>query len=170
MKFHNKWSFWFTLLLVATTLLFVALSFGYSEKARQIPLIIGIPTAILGIILLISERYPKLIERFNIDQGDSVKVAGHDENASSEKKVDKRVVYFLGWLASYVILVLLVGFLIAAPMFTFLYLKITGRISWLRTLVLTIIVVGVIEYGGFEFLMKADLFKGILFGAILPPI
>ncbi|MFC2009862.1 tripartite tricarboxylate transporter TctB family protein [Chloroflexota bacterium] len=168
MKLKIKGSIWFTMLLVATVLLFVALSFGYSEKARQIPLLIGIPTVMLGILLLVSERFPKLIAIFNIDLGDS-KVAGDDKITSDEKQTQKKVIHFMGWLGAYVIMVLLVGFLVAAPIITFLYLKYTAHISWIKTLLFTVIVVGIIEYAAFEFLMKADMFKGILFGAVLPP-
>ncbi|MFC1872571.1 tripartite tricarboxylate transporter TctB family protein [Chloroflexota bacterium] len=168
MKLKIKGSIWFTMLLVATVLLFVAMSFGYSEKARQIPLLIGVPTVILGILLLMSERFPKLIVMFNIDLGDS-KVAGDDKITSDEKQTQKKAIHFMGWLGAYVILVLLVGFLVAAPIIIFLYLKYTGNISWIKTLLFTVIVVGIIEYAGFEILMKADMFKGILFDAVLPP-
>jgi len=72
-------------------------------------------------------------------------------------------------MAGFFILIYLVGFLIGIPLFIWLFLKICERIHWLKALVATIITWGVI-FGMFNILMKVDLFRGILFGAIAPPI
>ena len=87
----------------------------------------------------------------------------------TEANVGRRLLIVLAWLVGLFVLCLLVGFLIAVPIFTFLYLKIGKRISWLKTLAVSVVMGGII-YGGFEILMELDMFRGILFGGLLPPL
>ena len=75
----------------------------------------------------------------------------------------------IGWLIGFVVSIILVGFLITAPAFTFLFLKIHGRVGWLKTIALAI-AVGIVIYGGFDVLMEAGMYKGVLFGDFLSPL
>jgi len=169
MKFYRKGSFLFSVLLLVIVLTFVLFSIGYDAEARLIPLIIGVPSLALAILLVLSERYPRLLALFKVSQ-DSVVRGAPSELASSETAVGgRKVLTFLAWIVGFVILVFLVGFLITTPVFIFLFLKIRGRIGWFRTLVMSIVVGGFI-YGVFEILMRGDMFKGILFGELLPPL
>ena len=166
--FYRKASFWFTMLLLAIVLPFVLLSFGYSAQARLVPLLVGIPALALIMTALISERYPGLLTLFNIGFAEGASPATPGALAPSERVLRRRLLAASAWIAGFLILVFLVGFLVAVPVFTLLYLTISGRVNWLKTIVVSLIMGGVM-YGGFEILMKADMFKGVLFGAI-PPI
>ncbi len=172
MKIYRKGSFWFTLLLLIIALVVVSISFSYSERARLIPLAVGIVVSILAILVLIGERYPRLIRGFDVSLTDFTK--GDLEVERRMKAVSKRGVgtsvrTICAWIAGFFLLIYLVGFLIAIPVFVLLFLKIYGHIRWLNTLVVTIVTWGII-YAMFKLVMKVDLFKGILFGEITPPI
>jgi di/tricarboxylate transporter len=74
----------------------------------------------------------------------------------------KRLVLALGWVAGFSLVIVLLGFYIAIPVFIFSYLKWRGR-SWLVAAVFAVAVLAFI-YGIFEFGLKVPLFKGIIFG------
>ena len=172
MKISRKGSFWFTVLIAVIAMVGIVASFDYRAEARLIPLAICIPTLILGIIVLISERYPGLISGFDISLTD---LARRDSKVESrlkeagERGSSKRVLTAYAWMCGFFILILLVGFAIAVPLAAFLYLKFYWRTGWLKTLAVSIVLGGLI-YGGFDLLMKVDLFEGILFGGIVPPL
>jgi hypothetical protein len=146
----------------------VLVSFGFKKDARLVPLLIGIPTLVLAITALISEKYPRLATLFNISLED---ITGVTETGAvpSEKDVGKKVLAISVWMVDLFILIFLVGFVIATPVFMFLFFRISVRAGWLKTLVIAIVMGGII-YGGFEILMKGNMFEGILFDAILPPL
>jgi len=168
MKLLRRWSFWFSLLLLLIVLVFVLLSFGYSADARLVPLVVGIPTLALAILVLLGERYPRLTTLFDVSLEDLGKV-GHAESAPTETHSTGKLLALLAWMFGLLILVFLAGYVIAIPIFTLLFLKISTRASWLKTIIITLIMGGII-YGGFEVWMRGNLFEGMFFEAILPPI
>ncbi|MFC1917597.1 tripartite tricarboxylate transporter permease [Chloroflexota bacterium] len=167
--FYRKGSFWFTMLLLIIALTFVLGSFDFDARGRAIPLLIGIPAIILAAILLIGEKYPGLIARFNVSMDSIAKVTEGGKAKSKETDVGRKVLSISSWIAGFVVSIFFLGFAITAPLFTFLFLKIHGRADWLKTAILTL-AVGLVIYGGFERLMEANLFKGILFGEFVPPV
>ena len=169
MKFYRKWSFQFTLLLLAIVLAFVLLSLGYKAEAMLVPLVVGIPTLTLAILVLLGERNPRLGKLFEISLEDVIAGVERSESAPSETHPGRKLLTILAWIFGLFIFVFLVGYVIAIPVFTFLFLKISARAGWLTTLLLTLVMGGVI-YGGFEVAMRGNLFEGILFGGILPPL
>ena len=172
MKIYRKGSFWFTVLIAVIILVAIVVSFDYNAKARLIPLAICIPTLLLTILILISERYPWLISKFNVSLTDLAKTdtkLKSDSEENNERSSGKGVLVSYAWLCALFILILLVGFIVAIPAFAFLYLKIFWRTGWLKTIAVSL-ALGVLIYGGFDILMKANLFEGILFGGIVPPL
>ncbi|MFC1873137.1 tripartite tricarboxylate transporter TctB family protein [Chloroflexota bacterium] len=163
MKLMRNGTFWFTVLLGVIVLGFVLFSFNYKAEPRFIPLLVGIPTLIMIILVLLSERYPKLISLFNVSLGDVESVLKR-KPAQSETDLGRKVLAILAWMAGFILLIFLVGFIIAVPIFVFLFLKIYTRAGWLTAVIISLIMVGLI-YGGFEVLMRANMFEGLLFGA-----
>ncbi|MFC1945323.1 tripartite tricarboxylate transporter permease [Chloroflexota bacterium] len=162
-------SFWFTVLILLIISVFVIVSFDYNVAARMIPLIIGITSLVLTILVLISARYPGLIKIFDISLTAVATGGKSDAAVASEVAVGRKVLTILAWIVGLFILVYMVGFLIAVPVFILLYIKFSGRKSWLNTLI-TAAIMGGFVYFGFEVMMRTDMFKGILFGAIVPPL
>ena len=121
------------------------------------------------ILILLSERYPRLIALFDVSLGDVAKAKECSEPEASETDMGRRVLAMSAWIVGLFILIFLIGFLITVPLFAFLFLKIHGHVGWLKTLAVSI-VIGSVIYSGFEIAMKVDMFNGILFGDLPPPI
>ena len=67
------------------------------------------------------------------------------------------------WLIFFAVLAILFGFIIAFPIGLFIYFKFAGNSSWFRSLIISVAFTVVI-YLSFNVLMRAKLFKGIIFG------
>jgi len=162
----------FTGLLLAFILVIILTSLTYSPKARLIPLIIGGGTLVLAILALLSEFYPGLLRTLDVSLMDFAASGAAIEPGSEQPsgvKVAKRVLNMSMWLAIFFVLIYLVGFLISIGVFVLLFLKVYGKIGWVKTIAVSAITWGFI-YGTFEVFIKVELFRGILFGAIVPPI
>ena len=171
MRIQNKGRFLFTAALLVLMLVVIAFSFQYRPGARQLPLLFAIPTAALCILMLFAERYPSLVSWFDVSLTDLV-----SKDSSKYKEKEEKVSTARGgaastffWIFGCFISIVLIGFLISVPIFTFLYTKIQWRVAWLKALAVTVLMFIVIYYG-FNVLMYADLFPGILFGAIAPQL
>ena len=66
MKTILKESVWVTLILLLFCFVFTAVSFSYAPKERLIPLSVGIAGLLLSALMLLSERYPELIRKFDV--------------------------------------------------------------------------------------------------------
>ncbi|MFC2040620.1 tripartite tricarboxylate transporter TctB family protein [Chloroflexota bacterium] len=174
MKFPRGWSFWFSLLLLILALMFVGLSFSYKPEGRLVPLIVGIPTLILAILVVLSERYPRLIRVFDVNLEDMgrtglTEAVAIEESMPKENYSGQKLRNLLIWIFGLFLLIFFVGYVIAVPLYLFLFLKFFSRASWLKTTIITLVMASIV-YGGFEVGMRGNLFEGILFGAFLPPI
>lgn len=173
MKRIRKGPWMFTGLLVGLTLILVIASFSYDPKARLIPLLVAIPTLLIGVFVLISETfYPRLLKSLDVSVLDFGGKVPSKAGVSEEPSKAGKGIGLLGisiWLVGYFILVYLVGFLIATAVFLLTFLKVAAKVGWLKTTVISVVVWGFI-YGVFEVFMNFELFRGILFGAIVPSI
>src|SRR5660398_75889 len=129
----------FTTLLLVFTSAVILISLGYAPEARLTPIIIGIPTLALGVLVLVGERYPKLLRQLDVSimemsdssgQGSSAEEAGRTEEA-------KKLMIMIGWMVGFFICIYLVGFLVGIPMFLFAFLKVYAQSSWVRAIVVT---------------------------------
>lgn len=68
----------------------------------------------------------------------------------------------LGWLLGFFVAVYLVGVLVAAPLFTVLYLALSARKSWLFSAVYAA-VLGAVLYVSYTVLLRLPLPEGVLF-------
>ena len=172
MKRIRRGNMLFTVLLLVFILIVILTSLTYSPEARLIPLLIGGVTLILGILVLISEFYPGLLKTLDVSLMDFA-ASGAAKEMGSEKptevQVVKKVLNISIWLAGFLVLIYFIGFLISIGMFVLLFLKVYGKRSWVKTIIVSALTWGFI-YGTFEMFIKVELFRGILFEAIVPPI
>ncbi|MFC1872979.1 tripartite tricarboxylate transporter TctB family protein [Chloroflexota bacterium] len=173
MQIKNIGRFWFTAALLVFTLIIISFSFQYTPKARILPLITAIPTGILCIFLLFAERYPRLIAWFDVSLTDIVdkqsNAAAKFSKGGGNVDSGKGVLINYIWMVGYFLAVVFIGFLVATPLFTLFYMKLYWRVSWLVTLAITISMFLIVHFG-FNILMHAGLFEGVLFGGIAPPL
>jgi hypothetical protein len=177
------------LLFVGVT---VVMALGYPPRARLVPLAIGVPTLAMLIYALIGDQFlPQLIRRFDVSITDFTP-GGADEE--TEERIEqlaeegaefdaesyapghhgapgewKRVTSLLGWMVAFIATIVFVGFLVAIPIFTLIFLKLQARASWLATILVTVVLFAFV-YVLFGRFFPAGLFQGIVFGAFLPPL
>ena len=171
MNTFRKLSFWYSVLILVVLFIVILISLTYSGKERLAPLIAGISGAVLTVLVLIGEKYPELTKRFDFSltqlafEGLETK-AGQTESRNNQLQGALR---FLAWMGWAMLLIFFIGFHIAIPVFVFTFLKIFGRLSWLRSLV-SAVVSAFVLIGLFEVVLKVGLFKGILLGELIPPL
>ena len=77
-----------------------------------------------------------------------------------------RVLACWGWMLGFFVLILLAGYFIAIPLFTFLFLwRFCGK-RWLSSAAATLIIWGFVYF--ISSILRMGLFSGIFFGEILP--
>ncbi len=169
MKTFKKGSFIFTMLIILYMLLLFVLSFTYGERTRLVPLVILTPGLLLGIFLLIGEYFPALLRQTDVDLV-NIRRSGLEAEASLDRGgvlIGRRgFLIVTGYLIGFSVCILLVGFLIAVPIGVFVFIKVFGRQSWLKSLAITAATWAFI-YLLFVVVMNFDIFEGILFGEIV---
>lgn len=173
MHIQNRGSFAVTVILLIFLLVFFGLALTYGPKEKLIPLGVLIPCIFLTVLLLLGEKYPELVKKFDVKANlltrkSFKKNPSSDEAATPEDSTHKVVIICL-WSAAFLAIVFLAGFLIAIPIYLLLFLKFYGRISGLKAGVVALITWAAV-YVFFEILLGEELFRGILFEAYVPPI
>lgn len=134
---------------------FVIVGSTYSARSSIGPLSIGIPCAILLTIQIILEnRKNRKPEKKNLED------VGED---TGEGKVQSYLSMIL-WSLGLLFCTFFFGIVITFPLFVFAYIRCRG-ISWVISLSVALGVFITI-YGGFVFILKTQLYKGLLFGEI----
>jgi hypothetical protein len=103
----------------------------WSFKTGFFPLAIAIPMVILALFHL-------FLQFFGAPEtagGPAVETEFSNEVAPEVAR--RRVIAIFFWIAGFILLVYLVGFPLAVPLFIFLYLKFYSQESWLSSLALT---------------------------------
>jgi hypothetical protein len=128
---HKKGNFFFSIFLILVAG-YAALSASYwSFKTGFFPLAISIPLLVLVILNLVLEFV-----------GGAEKASGPAVEAEFTTDVApevarRRVIETFSWIAGFILLVFLLGFPVAVPLFLFSYLAIQSRVGWLLSLILT---------------------------------
>ena len=122
----------------------VGMALGYPAKAAFVPLVIGVPGTVLCLIQLGVELR-------------NVRLPG---KPGPVRNVRQEWTMF-GWLVGFVLGVILLGFLVAAPILLFSYLRFRAKAPyWLAGLIaaggLALI------YGVFQYTLQVELFEGFL--------
>ena len=163
---------WVTVSLLAFILCFLLASLGYSPKERMIPLVIGVPTLLIGLLVLAGEKFPAIMKKFEVSLEDLVSEKASESGAVPAQRpviLTREAVGVSAWGTGLFLGVYLVGFYIAIPLFLLLFLRIQGGIPWMKSLLFTV-GTWLFIYALFNVLLSEELFTGMLFGAYVPPV
>jgi uncharacterized membrane protein len=159
----------FTFFLLVIVALMVTLTFGYRPGARLVPLIIGICTLALMVSLCVMIAFPGLASRYQ--KWEEKPMLGLPEESTKEsfgmekelKEVNrKKERSVVGWLVFLSASTYVLGFLIAIPLFLFLFLKLWAHEGWVLSLCMSGVVLGFVFFI-FVFLLHVPLHQGIIF-------
>ena len=157
----------FNLSLLAVMVLMLVINLDYRPGARRVPMLIGICT--VGLFVAINIQFFKRTtqkdesgnkkKRHSEDKPPDLEtMLNNDNTAYTEKKKDAVIITWLLFLtaASY-----LIGFLIAIPLYMFLFLFVYAKESWKTSIGMSIGVFAVI-YLVFVKVLNVNLYKGLL--------
>ena len=131
-------------LMTAIFAAMVGAAFSYPAKAAFVPLVIGVPGTVLCLIQLATEI--RALQTGKLDE--------------KPRDVRREWVMF-GWIVGFVVAVTLLGFIVAAPLVLYSYLRFNAKEPhWLAGLMaaggLALI------YGVFEYTLQVTLWEGLL--------
>jgi len=148
---HNKAPLALGILIMVVSGYAVIAALSWPWKAALFPLAIGIPLFCLATTEL-------LWAWFGADEmRDSMELA-----LSTDPVAGRRVVLTAGWMLAFFAAIVLLGFMIAVPLFLFLYLKVQAREGWPMSIGLTLAVFAAF-YGLFDALLHLPFPAGWLF-------
>lgn len=130
-------------------LIFLSMSvmaLGFTEKARLMPLLVGVPGSILGVIELINEM------RATIRQADAGEPV--DALTSAERAM-------FGWVFVFFLGILCFGFTYAGPLLVFAFM-IAGKKETLTVALISAVGTWAVLFGFFEQMMAIPLFTGLI--------
>ncbi len=141
---HSKASLALAIGLMAVSGYGVVAAWSWPWKASLFPLAIGVPVFVLA-----------AIEALGVLFGKTVHTEAKDFQVTRdlpEKELARRAAVAAGWIAGFFAGIVLFGFPLAVPLFTFLYLRLQGGESWRFCVVFTA-AVWLFFYGVFERLL-----------------
>jgi hypothetical protein len=164
----KKGSIFFNLILLSFIIMIIALSFNYDRKTGQVPALIGIITLVFAFLALISEVFPQFGQKFDLDMFHITNFSNKIDEPEIIARWSEAAGFVLlsVWLILFYLSVFLVGFIIPLPLFLFLFLKIYGEQTWLKSICFSLSS-WVFIYALFVKVMKFDLFRGVLRGDFL---
>lgn len=151
MEIKPKSYFLIGIMAVMIVVVVLSIRFRYWE-AKTLPLLIS------SFVLLLAAWELRAELRSEDKRSESTPRPHKEDEADGELH---RFCSAIGWSLGFCIGAYLLGFLIAIPLFTFSYLKVQGR-NLVTSLSFAAILLGFI-YLSFEFLMRAQLFRGVIF-------
>lgn len=146
----------FMIVLLIIILLMAFFSFQYSGGSQILPLASGIFSALIMGFLVVMSFSSKIISFYQ--KFETKSVLSEDVMNVAEKK---REVSVIAWFSGCTAAIYFLGFLIGIPLFLFMFLKIWAKESWILSLVLAAIVLGVV-YFTFIYILRVPLHSGIL--------
>ena len=144
----------FMIFLLLITLPMVFMSFRYGAGSKILPMSSGIFSALIVAFLLIMSFSSQISSWYQKFEKRSVLT----ESALSAKE-KKRELSVIACFSGCTVAIYFLGFLVAIPLFLFLFLKIWAKESWLLSLVLAAIVSGVV-YFAFVYILSVPLHTG----------
>ncbi|HLN86686.1 MAG TPA: tripartite tricarboxylate transporter TctB family protein [Candidatus Limnocylindrales bacterium] len=132
MKVKVNLRFLFALAVALVAAYAVYASLGWPRRASLFPRLIGLPLLLLALGEMI------LSARGGVDAKE-----GHAVDFEFSKNIDptvvkKRTLAIFLWVIGFLMMILLVGFPVAVPLFVFLYMKLGGGEGWLLSITLTV--------------------------------
>ena len=134
----------FAMLLLFASMSLMAL--GFTEKARLMPLLVGIPGTILGLVELVNEMRA------------TVRQAAAGEEADI---VTRAELAMLGWVFVFFAGILCFGFVYAGPVLVFAFM-LAGKKETLTVALISAAGAWIVLYGFFQLAMEIPLFQGLV--------
>lgn len=167
-------SFYATVFLLLFIGTLVVASFGLKADARVWPLTVGIPVLVMLVILIIAEFNPKIESAFEVSWEGAAVEEGMEEAAQGRTRkvlvsdIPWRIVGIVfGSLVLVAVGVLVLGFLIAPPIYVVLFLRLFGGASWKGAVLLALGTEASLY--ALARLARLDLYPGMITGAPIPP-
>jgi len=170
---------WTSILIVFVGLLLYT-GFKYPKEVRIVPFIVGMPTLILLLVLIVGEFYPGLLRgvEFAIEG-----LFGGKSQTCDTKKINgeftgwRPTLTIMAWIILYYGFTFLLGFILVSPIFIALFLIVKAEIKWPAALFYTAISVALL-FAGLISVLKVDIWAGaipaiipgIIGGSIIPPL
>jgi hypothetical protein len=137
---------------------FLALSFGFTERARVLPQFVGVPAVVIASMLVVREvRAVVLHQRISV----GARPAGEDAHEGQTRRSETQA---LLWLGALVAVVYLFGMLAGFAVFLMVFLRFFGRERWLLASTVTVAIIAIIYFGFAQF------FALRLYPGLLPPL
>jgi len=167
MKKVNVGAIAFSGLLTIFILVICVYAFAYKPQVRLVPLLIGIGSLVMSILVLLNEIHP--IQVFNKLSIDFMAPPEDKKDEIEPRIVFSKMRAIIVWMFCFMALTLLVGFYISIAVFCFCFLRFQENIGWIKASLVTAGIWGFI-FLIFKIVMDLQMFEGILFGAILHKI
>jgi hypothetical protein len=166
MKTEEKVLTYFFLIVV---ILMICFTFELNRPgSKMVPLLVGFITLALLVLLSIMTISPKFDSWYKQLEGKSkslTEIGGRpdeSENDSDQKKIRKKELNIVGWLIFLTALTYILGFIVAIPLFLFLFLKLSAKESWLLSITMPAVVLAVVFFI-FSHVLQIPLHEGIIF-------
>jgi len=130
------------------------------ERAALFPIVIGIPTLALALLAFGQELYGSI-------RGEA-RPSDLPQTDLGPAVVGRRTISIIAWTLGFFLAIWLLGFNIAVPIATFLYLKVAGRERWPITIILSSLA-WLFFYGMFDYVLHLPFPEGELFIWLNPP-
>jgi hypothetical protein len=150
---HNKASLALGIAVMMLAVWGVISAWNWPTKAALFPLVISIPLFLLAA----AEVLWVLLGSAKQSAAADFKLSDHLPQAV----VLRRTLLAAGWILGFFAAILLLGFLVAVPVFMFLYLRLQGKQGWVFSAVFTLAVF-VFFYGLFDLLLHLPFPAGLL--------
>jgi hypothetical protein len=131
MKITLNLRFWFSLAVALIGGYTLYASINWPFKTALFPRLIGAPLLILAAVETALSAFGTEKQR----EGHATDFQLTTDVAPAVAR--KRTLAIVGWTVGFFVLILAVGFLLAVPLFVFLYLRLAGKEGWILTLSLT---------------------------------
>jgi Tripartite tricarboxylate transporter TctB family len=141
-----------SLVLALVAAVYVWMSYDYDPASRSLPWIAGVLAIVLASIDAASKR--------------SSDAAARTQDATRAAHPPRREAVMFGWIGAFLVLVVVLGFYAAIPLYVFCYLRIYARKSAAVSAATAFGVVGFL-YAVFGGLMGYEIFGGLIAGDYL---
>ena len=142
--------------LLGITILYLVTAYSYDARAREIPAAVGWVMLVLIVLDFVSRTKTApgiaLLRFLN---------PAAEENVEERYPMGKQISAIL-WVALYTVLLLLVGVMIATPLYVFGSMRFHGKRTYFTAL-LTAVLVTAFTWALFAFALRVQLYPGMLF-------
>jgi Tripartite tricarboxylate transporter TctB family len=145
----------FSLFLAAVAAYAIAAALSWPFKAALFPLVMGIPL----LLLALAQLFLDLRGEAGAADGSAVELQPGADVAPEIAR--RRTAAIFAWMAAFVVLVLLLGFPLAVPLFVFSYLVVQSAAGWGLSIALTAAAWGFF-HGLFERLLHLPFDTGLV--------